>query len=185
MYKSFILPQLHSDDILLDNCTETQSNMLETLHSEAIRSITRGIRGTSHQQLYEESGFSTLIERRKRHRLLLFHKWLGLCPQYLPDLLPPLVSNINPYHRHRPIERVLSTYKTELFRNSFVPSTISECNSFSGDVQQTTSLSVFKRALCTSDSKVQAYYCTGERSAQIIHCRLRLQMSNLNNNNYV
>ena len=100
-----------------------------------------------------------------------------LCPQYLTDLLPALVSHITPYHRRRPLERAVSTYKTELFRNSFVPSTTSEWNSLPGDVQQTTSLSVFKRALCTTDSKVPAYYYIGERSAQIIHCRLRLQLS--------
>ena len=47
---------------------------------------------------------------------------------------------------------------------------------------QTTSLSVFKRALCTTDSKVPGYYYSGERSAQIMQCRLRVQMSNLNNN---
>ena len=29
--------------------------------------------------------------------------------------------------------------------------------------------------------KVPAYYYFGERSAQVIHCRLRLEMSNLNN----
>ena len=136
------------------------------------------IRGTSHQKLYEESGFCTLKERRKRHRLLMFHKMLhSLCPQYWTDLLPPLVRHTNLYHRRRPLERAVPTHKTELFRNSFVPSTTSEWNSLPGDVQQTTSLSVFKRALCTTDSKVPAYYYIGERSAQIIHCRLRLQLS--------
>ena len=72
----------------------------------------------------------------------MFHKMvLGVCPQYLTDLLPPLVSHINPYHRRRPLERAVPTYKTELFRNSFIPSTIAEWNSLPGGVQQTTSLS--------------------------------------------
>ena len=31
-----------------------------------------------------------------------------------------------------------------------------------------------------SDIKVPAYYYFGERNAQVIHCRLRLEMSNLN-----
>ena len=112
----------------------------------------------------------------------MFHKMvLGLCPQYLTDSLSPIVSHINPYHRRRPLQRAVPTYKTKLFRNSFVPSTTSEWNSLPGDVQQTTSLSVFKRALCTFDSKVQAHNYIGERSAHIIHCRLRQQMGNLNN----
>ena len=99
MYKSFILPLFDYADIVWDNCTDTQSKMLENLHLEAIRIIIGGIRGTSHQKLYEESGFCTLKERRKRHKLLMFHKMiLGLCPQYLSNLLPPLVAHINPYH---------------------------------------------------------------------------------------
>ena len=49
--------------------------------------IIGGIRGTNHQKLYKESGFCTLKERRKRHKLLMFHKMiLGLCSQYISDL---------------------------------------------------------------------------------------------------
>ena len=112
----------------------------------------------------------------------MFHKMiLGLCPQYLSNLLPPLVAHINPYHKRRPLERNVTTCKTELYRNYFIPSTTAEWNSLPISVQQSTCLSVFKRALSLSDSKVSAYYCFGERSEQFIHCRLRLEMSNLNN----
>ena len=81
MYKSFILPLFDYADIVWDNCTDTQSKMLENLHLEAIRFIIGGTRGTSHQKPFKESGFYTLKERRKRHKLLMFHKMiLGLCP---------------------------------------------------------------------------------------------------------
>ena len=112
----------------------------------------------------------------------MFHKMiLGLCPQYIRDFLPPLVAHINPYHRRRPLERDVTTCKIELYRNSFIPSTTAEWNSLPISVQQSTSISVFKQSLSLSDSKVPAYYYFGERNAQIIHCRLRLEMSNLNN----
>ena len=102
-----------------------------------LRIIIGGIRGTSHQKLYKESGFCTLKERRKRHKLLMFHRMiLGLCPQYISDLLPPLVAHINPYHRRRPLERDATTYKTELYRNSFIPSTTAEWDSLPISVQQ-------------------------------------------------
>ena len=177
MYKSFILPLFGYADIVWDNCTDTQSKMLENLHLEAIRMIIGGLRGTSHQKLYKESRFCTLKERRKRHKLLMFHKIPGLCPQYISDLLPPLVAHINPYHRRRPLERDVTTCKTELYRNSFIPSTIAERNSLPLSVQQSTSLSVLKRSLSLSDSKVPAYYYFGERNTQVIHCRLRLEMT--------
>ena len=112
----------------------------------------------------------------------MFHKViLGLCPQYISDLLPPLVTHINPYHRCRPLERDVTTCRTELYQNAFIPSTTAEWNSLPIGVQQSTSLSVFKRSLSLSDSKVPAYYYFGERNAQVIHCRLCLEMSNLNN----
>ena len=156
--------------------------MLENLHLEAIIIITGGIRGTSHQKLYEESGFCALKERRKRHKLLMFRKMiLGLCLRYVSDLLPPLLTHINPDHRRRPLERNVTTCKTELYRNSLIPSATAEWNSLPNSVQQRTSVSVFKRALSLSDSKVPFYYYFGEINAQVIHCRLRLEMSNLNN----
>ena len=99
MYKSFILPQFDYADIVWDNCSGTLSNMLENLHLEAIRIILGAVRGTSHEKLYKESGFFTLKERRKRHKLLMFHKMINhQCPGYLSNLVPPLVSTTNPYH---------------------------------------------------------------------------------------
>ena len=50
MHKSFILPLFDYADIVWDNCTDTQSKMLENLHLETIRIIIGGIRGTSHQK---------------------------------------------------------------------------------------------------------------------------------------
>ena len=102
MYKSFILPHLDYADVVWDNCTEFLSNTLECLHLEALRIITGSVKGTSHLKLYEESGFCSLQERRRRHKLLTFKKiTFGMCPSYLFELLPPLVSYTNPYHRRR------------------------------------------------------------------------------------
>ena len=47
MYKSFILRLFDYADIVWDNCTDTQSKMLENLHLEAIRIIIGGIIMTS------------------------------------------------------------------------------------------------------------------------------------------
>ena len=112
--KSFILPLFDYADIIWDNYINTQSNMLEN-HLEVIRIITGSVRGTSHQKLYKESGFCTLKERRKRHKLIQFHKMRNsTCPDYLSDLLPLLVSTTNPYHRRRPYERIVPSFRTEL-----------------------------------------------------------------------
>ena len=103
MYKSFILPLFDYADVVWDNCTIKLADELEQLHLDAIGTITGAVRGTSHQSLYKESGFSTLSERRRRHKIILNHKIVnGKPPPYFESLLPSLVSAINPYHRHFP-----------------------------------------------------------------------------------
>jgi len=87
------------------------SNMLEHLHLEAIRITVGAVKGTSHEKLYKESGFCTLKERRKRHKLFMFHKMINYqCPRYLSNLVPPSVSTTNPYHRRRTYESVIPAH---------------------------------------------------------------------------
>ena len=72
MYKSFILPIFDYADVIWDNCTEYQATTLENLHIDALRTIIGAVRGTSHAKILSESGFSSLRERRKRHKILQF-----------------------------------------------------------------------------------------------------------------
>ena len=185
MYKSFILPIFDYADIIWDSCTLAQSTLLENLHLEAIRIILGGVRGTSHEKLYKESGFISLKERRLNHKLLAYKKiTLGLGPNYLQNLLPPLVSSVNPYHRRRPLDRYEPHSKTETYRKSFFPSTTSAWNTLPIHMQETISLGEFKRELNAAATKVPVYYYFGERAEQIVHCRLRLEMSDLNSDLY-
>ena len=144
--------------------------MLENLHLEAIRIITGSVRGTSHQKLYNESGFCTLKERRKRHKLIQFHKMINnTCPDYLSDLLPPLVSTT--IHT-TDVDLIIPSFRTELYRNSFFPSTTLLWNNLPVNIQESSSLSEFKRYLTNNDTMVPSYYYSGQRMEQIIHCRL-------------
>ena len=56
-----------------DNCSLKLAEELESLHLDAVRTIIGAVRGTSHQKLYSESGFTTLRERRFRHKIM-YHK---------------------------------------------------------------------------------------------------------------
>ena len=182
MYKSFILPHFDYADIIWDNCTDAQAASLENLHLDAIRTIIGAVRGTSHQKLYEESGFTSLNERRRRHRLIFYFKIIhGMCPSYLSNLIPNLVSERNPYHRRRPLERAVPPFRTELYHRSFIPSTTELWNNIPDNMKRCNSLSVFKRNLREHDCVVPSYFYFGNRKEQIIHCRLRLGISDLNN----
>ncbi|XP_076452566.1 uncharacterized protein LOC143288125 [Babylonia areolata] len=135
MYKSFILPHFDYADILWDNCSDAQSNMLESLHLEAIRIIVGAVKGTSHTKLHEE---------------------------------------------RRPLERAVPHCKTNLYSDSFIPSTTKLWNSVPDNIKCSDSLSLLKRYLSSSDTAVPPHYYIGNREEQIHHCRLRLNMSNLN-----
>ena len=181
MYKSFILPIFDYGDVIWDGCTKYLSDELENLNLEAIRTIIGAVRGTSHEKLYRESGLCPLQERRRRHKLHFYHKLVnGNAPKYLIDLLPPLMSTINPYHRRRPLERKIPRSRTEVHVKSFFPSTTRLWNELPEYIQASHSIGQLKHFLAREDPIVPSYFYYGERMQQIIHCKLRLQMSDLN-----
>ena len=182
MYKSFILPIFDYADILYNNCTEELSQNLENLHLEAIRIIIGGVKGTSHHKLYKESGLTSLKERRRRHILIMFHKIIhNHCPNHLRALCPPLMSQQNQYQHRRPYDRRIPRCKTTLYINSFIPSAIRHHNnSLPDDIKSNPSISALKHFLTQKDPKVPTYYLNGKRKNEIIHTRLRLSISDLN-----
>ena len=103
----------------------------------------------------------------------------GSCPGYLADLVPGLVSDRNPYHRRRPLERSVPKCSTELYRKSFVPSVTNQWNSLPDYIKNSNSLGQLKRYLSVNDVTVPVYFYLGERKEQVLHCRLRLGMSDL------
>ena len=181
IYTSFILPHFEYADVLWDNCTDGLSDELESLHLDAIRTIIGAVRGTSHAKLYRESGFTSLKERRRRHKLITYFKALnGFTPIYLTNYIPPLASSINPYPtRSSPLERSIPLYKTTLYEHSFFISTTYLWNELPDSYKLTNSISNFKRLLRKDDISVPSYYLGGDRNAEIIHCKLRLEISDL------
>ena len=100
---------------------------------------------------------------------------------YFESLLPSLVSAINPYHRHHPLERLIPPHKTELYKSSFFfPSTIILWNNLPENIQRGIPISETKKYLPKNDNSVPAYFYTGARHHQIIHTKLRLHISDLN-----
>ena len=180
IYKSFILPHFDYGDILYDNCPLYLKEKLEEVNLDGLRTIIGTVRGTSHAKIYTESGFHSLSERRKRHKIILFYKILnGLTPDFLTNYLPPLASSLNPYHRRRPFERRPPFAKSELYKNSFFPSATILWNSLPTEIQSCSSISQLKYFLSKDDTVCPPRLYLGERKTQINHCRLRIGMSDL------
>ena len=71
IYKSFIRPHVDYADVIFDkHSNATFPNRIESAQYNAALSITRTIRGTSKEKLYQELGLETIKERRWFRRLL-------------------------------------------------------------------------------------------------------------------
>ena len=90
IYFSFIRPLLEYADVVWDNCTQYEANELEKIQHETARIVSGATKLVSIDKLLKEVGRDTLSCRRKKHKLILFYKMInGLCPDYLPSLVPP------------------------------------------------------------------------------------------------
>ena len=91
IYTSFIRPILEYADIVWDNCTQYEIYALEKIQIEAARIVTGTTKLVSLHKFYQETGWETLEERRKKHKLCLFYKMSNnLSPNYLSSLVPLL-----------------------------------------------------------------------------------------------
>jgi hypothetical protein len=185
IYCSFILPVFDYADIIWDNCTLYLSEQLENIQLDALRTICGAVRGTSHKSLYNETGFIPLIERRKRHKLCMMYRLCnGLSPRYLSIQLPRTVSQTNRYSLRNAEQFQSYKCRTKLYSESFFPSTVNLWNNLPIYTKKSTSISSFKNRLKVRDSIVPAYFYDGERKQQILHCRLRLGISDLNGHKF-
>ena len=101
-------------------------------------------------------------------------------PLYLVERLPRLVSSVNPYHRRNPLERQVPRCRLELYKSSFFPSSTILWNCLADNIKESDSLGVIKRYLNSTDNKVPNYYYLQDRRLEILICKMRLEMSDLN-----
>ena len=126
MYISFIRPLLEYSDSVWDNCTQDDKNNLALfIKTEAARIITGATRLCSIEKLYSDLRLETLQERRTKHTLVIFFEMLNnLTPNYVSDLVLPLVQENSTYGlRNANYLRTIHA-NSNLYFNSFLPSTV-------------------------------------------------------------
>ena len=69
---------------------------------------------------------------------------------------------------------------SQLYYNSFLPSTVRAWNDLPIELRISSSLDIFKHRINESVKKPPKYYYTGQRTIQIYHTRLRTKCSSLN-----
>ena len=117
-------PMLEYGNILWDNCTKQQSDLLESIQLDAARIITGLRRGTSHQVLLSETGIPALSERRTDAKLIQFYKILNKeAPSYIDEIVETFnlhntgynLRNTNLKH---PTPRTVSYQKSFFYSNN-------------------------------------------------------------------
>ena len=92
LYKSLVRPLMEHADVVWNGCSETESDLLDSVQYEAGKIVTGAMKGTSRQRLMYELGWEELKTKRAIHKLTLYFKIVNnLTPPYLRDFLPPRV----------------------------------------------------------------------------------------------
>ena len=181
MYVSFIRPLLEYFDSVWVNSSPEIKKKLDAIHIEAARTSTGATKLCSIDKLLSELGWETLQSRRDKHKLVIFYKIMnGLTPDYLRDLVPPLVQEASNYNLRNSDHIQTFHANTNLFYNSFLSSTIRAWNSLPNDVKSASSVAAFKYRLNMNISKPPRYFNCGTRMGQILHAQLRLDCCSLN-----
>ena len=89
LYKPFVCPHLDYGDILYDQADHTLFHQkLESLQCSACLAITKAIRGSSREKLYQELGFESLQQRCWYRKLCSFYKvFKSESPCYLFNII--------------------------------------------------------------------------------------------------
>ena len=123
---------------------ESFHQRIESIQYNAAIAIAVAIRGTSSEKLYQDLGLESLRSRRWLRKLCLFYKmYKNKSPSYLYNLIPVSVKFYST--RSSQFDNI-SNLKTRsnFFRNSFFPSTITEWNKLDRDIRNSDSLNVLK-----------------------------------------
>ena len=186
LYFSFIRSVLDYGDVIYDDCPDYLKIQIEKIQKRAARIVTGLTKSCHTDELYREAGWTSLVERRRRHKLILYFKIKnGLAPNYLVDLLPQTVGDRNPYNVRNREHMTIFRCRTEYFLMSFFPLTTVMWNSLDELTKNCTTLQQFKMMLAQTDVKPPKWYYTGERRYQIIHCQLRNRCSSLNEDLFI
>ena len=109
------------------------SDLLESVQYRAAKIVSGAIHRTSHNIVYQELGWETLVERRRKLRLKMFYKMVNdEAPTYLQGLLPDQV----PVGRNLRNEgNFIQPRASNTLQNSFIPRTALEWNDLDEEIK--------------------------------------------------
>ena len=117
---------------------------LESVQYSTPLAVTGAWRGTSRDKLYSELGWESLGSRRWSRRLILFYKFLNnLTPDYTRNPISLFVPSRYVIRNPSIVKHIAS--RTESFKSSFYPDSLSEWNKLDPTIRDSSSVNVFKK----------------------------------------
>ena len=118
MYKCFIRPHLDYGDIIYDQAYNLSFHQkLESIQYDAAFALTRAIRGSSREKLYQEVGLESLQLGRWYRKLCCFYK---IYNKQAPGYLTKLIPTRNEAYQTRHFANIPSlSFKHNFFKNIF------------------------------------------------------------------
>jgi hypothetical protein len=112
-------------------------------------------------------------------------------PSYVTNLIPPQVNEITNYNLRNRNDITTPNTRLEIYKSSFIPSTVQLWNDLDPTLKSIDSLKQFKTACSQqiyTEYTVPPYFIEGDRFSSVMHARIRCNCSNLNSdlcNNYI
>ncbi len=185
-YVTFIRPILEYGNVIFDTANKEDLDVLSNIEKEALRVITGARKRCNLEALYNEVAWPNLETRRENQKIsTLGEIVIKRFPNYLVQDLPTFYDNVRTNRRNTfAIPRSGHDY----YHNdkSFVPDSINLWNKLPLEVRCITSHKALKSKLRKDSYKlVPKHYGYGSRSLNVIHTKLRIGCSDLNNDKYM
>ena len=183
LYKGFLRPLIDYGDIIYDQPhNESFCEKIESVQYKAALAITGAIQGTSREKIYQELGLESLKSRRWFKRLTCMFKIMrNEAPDYLTNSIPSCTHTVKTRNCHIP------TYhcRTECFKYSFFPSTLTDWFKLDENIRNSESISSFKKKLLSFIRPVQrSTFNIFDPIGIKLLTRLRLDLSHLNEHRF-
>ncbi len=134
--------------VLWDNCSQSESDLIESIQYASARVVTGALRGTSKSKLLDEVAWEDMKTRRSMHKLISYFKITNNCtPNYLADLLPQTVQQRSGISLRNSENLTLFRSRTERFKKSFFPSATILWNNLDSEMRNSSSVKVFEQSM--------------------------------------
>ena len=190
IYKTYVRPYLDYCDTIYDGHITIHDTMrLETFQNRAARLTTGALFRTSSDKLHKELGWDKLKTRRELHRLLLYHKLATSESQNVPNYIISLMPRSRQQDTNRSLRNAGHHSQphvgTTKHQRTFFTLTGKQWNHLPGSIR-TLPYKDFKKKitehLCID--KPPPYYLHGTKALNTMHTRIRLNMTQLNEDKY-